>query len=200
VSNEVFPTLPGLEWGVMRTPNAPPVQKRSTPSRREFRARDAATVLYDYTLSYEFLRAAVAFSEWQTLTGFFERMGGSFDTFLFTDPDDNTVSAMQFGTGTGAQTQFQLVRTLGGAAGPVFDLNGTPQIFNNGVLQSTPANYSINSAGLVTFTAAPANGNPLTWTGSFYRRVRFARDQLEFRKFMQDFWDARKVELTQRPA
>jgi hypothetical protein len=56
-------------------------------------------------------------------------MYGGFDTFLFTDPDDNAVAAQTFGVGDGDQDAFQLVRTLGSFTEPVYDLNGAPSIY-----------------------------------------------------------------------
>lgn len=194
MSSSVYPTLPGLAWNVKRTTLMPKVQVRTTPSDREYRARDALLPRYQYTLSYEFLRGG-SLTEWQTLNGFFELMGGDFDSFLFTDPDDNAVVSQTFGTGDGSTVAFQLVRALGGFVIPVADVSGSPLIFKDGVVQSTPANYSIGATGLVTFTAAPSVGQALTWTGSFYRRCRFLRGQLELNKFMQDYWEAKKVEL-----
>lgn len=195
MSNSVYPVLPGLEFPVTRQVVPPPVTTFTTPSRREYRGRSATLPLYRYSLSYEFLRGDAVLAEWQTLEGFYKLMGGDFDTFLFTDPDDNAVAAMPFGTGNGSTTAFQLVRALGGFAEAIFDLNGAPLVFKAGVLQSTPSQYSVSSSGLVTFTAAPSAGQALTWTGSFYRRCRFSRGQLEFQKFMRDFWQAKKVEI-----
>lgn len=195
MSSAVYPTLPGLTFGVQRTVLAPPVMVRTTPSRREFRARDATVPLYQYSLVYEFLRSGAAWAELQTLVGFFNARGGSFDSFLFTDPDDCTVTSQLFGTGDGTAVAFQLVRSFGGFAEAVYDLNGAALIYVNGVVKTQPAQCTIGATGLVTFAAAPAVGAALTWTGVFYRRVRFLRDTLDFTKFMQDLWDARKVEL-----
>ncbi len=195
MSNSVYPTLPGLEFPVHRTVVPPPVTPFPTPSRREYRGRSATLPLYRYQLSYEFLRGDAVAAEWQTLEGFYKLMGGDFDTFLFADPDDSTVAAMTFGTGNGSTTAFQLVRTLGGFAEAIFDLNGAPQIFKAGVLQTLTTHYTISATGLVTFVTAPTAGQALTWTGSFYRRCKFSRSELEFKKFMRDFWDAKKVEI-----
>ena len=194
MSNTIYPTLPGLAFQVQRTVMAPPVHVRTTPSRREFRARDATVPLYSYTLVYEFLRAHSTWVELQTLVGFFNARGGAFDSFLFTDPDDSQATVQLLGTGNAATTQFTLTRSFGGFAESVDAVNGTVQIYVNGTVQAQPAQVTV-SGNLATFTTAPASGATLTWTGAFYRRVRFARDQLDTVKFMRDLWDARKVEL-----
>jgi len=129
----------------------------------------------------------------QQLAGFFLQRSGSFDTWLYTDPDDNTVALQGFGVGDGTTTQFQLVRSFGGFTEPIYDINGTPSIYKAGVLQGS--DYSINATGLVTFTVAPTGGQALTWTGSYYFRCRFLKDQLEFNQFMKQFWELRTMEF-----
>lgn len=198
MSNAVYPSLPGLRITVRRTVSMPPVSVRTTPSRREYRARDASLVKYRFNLSYEVLRSG-AEAELQSIEGFFKARGGRFDNFLFTAPDDNAVAAHLFGTGDGTTTQFQLLRTLGGYAEPVKDLNGAPQIFKAAVLQATPAAYSISSTGLVTFTSAPAAAAALTWTGAYYWRLRFDRDEMDLERFLHQLYELRSVDLVSDP-
>jgi uncharacterized protein (TIGR02217 family) len=193
MSSAVYPTLPGLAFGLQRSVLPPPVQVRTTPSRREFRALDATIPLYQYSLIYEFLRSRAALAELQTLVGFYNARGGAFDSFLFIDPDDTTVTAQLFGTGDGATMAFQLVRSFGGFAEAVTDLNGAPSLYKAGTLQSS--GYTVSATGLVTFSTAPTTGQALTWSGAFYRRCRFLGDRLDTTKFMRDLWEARKVEF-----
>lgn len=195
MSNAVFPSLPGLTWGQQRSVLAPPVTVKTTPSQREFRARDATIPRYQYSLVYEFLRSGGGFAELQQMVGFFNARGGSFDSFLYTDPDDNGVTAQAFGAGDGSSTAFQLVRSLGGFAEPVWDVNGVPLVYVAGVAKTPGADYTLSSTGVITFTSAPAAAAALTWTGSYYRRVRFLRDQADFNKFMQDLYELKKIEF-----
>src|ERR1700760_3970166 len=69
---------------------------------------------------------------------------GRGDNFLFTDPNDNTVTAAQFGTGDGTTTAFQITRPIGAAAQAdiIQNFNGAPQICINGTLQTS--GYSID--------------------------------------------------------
>lgn len=194
MSNAVYPTLPGLSFGVVRSPIWNTITKLST-SGREYRAARYTTPLYKYTLSYEFLRSASTYAELQTLVGFFNARRGSFDSFLFTDPDDNSVTAQLIGTGNGALTQFQLLRQFGGFSEPVYDLNGSPSVYVSGTLKTLGTDYTLSASGLITFSAALATGAAVTWTGSFYRRCRFLQDSLEFSKFMNLLWEAKKVEF-----
>lgn len=191
MSNLVFPTLPGLTFGVTKTPTWS-TRVQTAVSGKELRAAFWSLPIWQYTLVYEFLHADSR-AELQTLLGFFNARQGKFDSFLFNDPDDNTVTGQSFGTGDGATTAFQLVRTLGGVTEPVKDLNGAAQIYKAGVLQGS--GYTVSSTGLVTFTTAPTAGAALTWSGSYYWRVRFDMDALEVSKFMALLWDAKTVKF-----
>ena len=148
MSNAVYPTLPGLAWPVTRTPLWR-TTVQTTPSGREWRTSAMAFPRYRYTLTYEFLRSTAAYPHLQTLLGFFNSRRGGYDSFLFSDPDDRTVTAQAFGTGDGVSTQWQLVRTLGGFVEPVYALDGAPQIMVDGV----PTNLLLGGADLQTWMA-----------------------------------------------
>lgn len=191
MSNAVYPTLPGLTFPVGRVIVPPPVIVRTTPSQREYRARDATLPRYRYSLPYEFLRHRAATPELAALVGFYVKHGGPFESWLFLDDDDGAVTSAPFGTGNGIAVSFQLTRAFGGFAEPVVDVVGTPTIYVNGAPTSA---FSL-SAGVVTFTAAPGGGAALTWTGSFYRRCRFLGDTMDTAKFMAGLFEAKKVEF-----
>lgn len=195
MSNAVFPSLPGLTWNVVRRPRWSTVTKKSV-SGREFRAAQYSYPIWEYRLAYEVLRGRSALPEMQQLAAFFNARQGSFDTFLYTDPDDSSVTAQQFGTGDGTTTQFQLVRAFGGYTEPVFDLNGAPQVYKAGVLQTAGTNYMLDSAGLLTWVTAPTAGQALTWTGSYYWRCRFMQDAADFNQFMRQLWELKSLEFT----
>lgn len=195
MSNAIFPTLPGLKFGVSRTPTWS-TSKKVSVAGREFRAANMLYPIYRYKLQYEFLRdIRSGVDELRTLVGFFNARQGSFDSFLFNDPDDNTVAGQSIGTGNGSTTQFQLARTFGGATDPVYDVNGTASIYKAGVLQTVGTHYTISATGLVVFGTAPAAGQAITWSGSYYWRVRFEQDAEEFEKFMQQLWSTKSIEL-----
>lgn len=192
MSQLIFPSLPGLAWPVTRTVVAPPVKVKTTPSRREFRARDSTVPLYRYSVPFEFLRKAQAYQEWQQLMGFFNRVGGPFDDWLFDDLDDNTCTSQLFSIGDGATQSFQLARTFGGFLEPVYgpDPAGL-RIFVNG----TETAATVSSTGAVTLAAAPAANAELRWSGHFYWRCVFASESLEFSKSFASFYEARKVDF-----
>lgn len=194
MSNAVFPTLPGLLFNVVKQPEFSTKVQRAT-SGKELRAAFMQYPLWTFKLSYEFLRSAAAYTEMQTLLGFFTARQGMFDSFLFSDPDDNSVTDYQFGIGDGVTTKFQLTRAYGAFIEPVQNVNVLTNIKKAGTTLASPADYSIDANGLVTFVTAPAGGNALTWSGTYYFRVRFLQDVAEFNKFMQGLWDLKKLEF-----
>jgi uncharacterized protein (TIGR02217 family) len=167
-------------------------------SGRELRAAYYSAPLYKISLSYEVLRSN-ALQELQAMVGFFNARQGSFDSFLYLDPEDNAVTAQTFGVGTGGRTQFQLVRSLGGFVEPVLGPQltglGAVSIALNGVVQTLGLHYTLSVGGLVTFNAPPPSGHVLTWTGQFYYRVRFAQDSADFERFLHQLWALKKIEL-----
>ena len=121
MSNAIFPTLPGLQWDVKKTPQWSTKVQQSAGGK-ELRASYFSYPIYKYTLAYDVLRQVSAFQELQTLAGFFSARQGKYDSFLFQDPNDNAVPFASdtfpthgFGAGDGSTTAFQLQRT---AAGP----------------------------------------------------------------------------------
>lgn len=194
MSNAIYPTLPGLQLPVQRIAMPPPVQVRTTPSRREYRARDATLTRWQYGLSYEFLRSGRRGTELATLLAFYLAAGGPFSSWLFVDPDDSATTNQVFGTGNGSATAFQLLRSIGGFVEPVANIVGSPLIYKAGVLQTAGTHYTL-SAGVITFAAAPAAGAALTWSGSYYQRCRFLGDRLDAERFLAELWSAKKVEF-----
>ena len=199
MSNEVFPELAGLKWGVKRSPHFSTTVKESVGGR-EYRAMNRLYPSYHYRLAYEFLRDwRQGIDELRTLVGFFNARHGRFDSFLFDDPDDNYTENDTFGLGTGSTTAFQLARTFGGFAEPVYDLKAAPLIYKDGVKQTPTTHYTVSSSGLVTFVSAPASGAILKWTGGFYWRCCFDKDAADFEKFLQDLWDLKQCEFHSVP-
>lgn len=196
MSNVVYPSLLGLTPGISRSPVWTTAVHKSV-SGREVRGTYQFYPMYDFELSYEFLKDGVVGTEFAQLVGFFNARGGSWDSFLFTDPADSSVTAMNFGTGDASTTVFQLTRSFGAggftAVEPVQNLNSTPSIFVNGTLKTLTTDYTISSSGVVTFVTAPAAAAALTWTGTYYYRCRFRDDTLQFQKIVVGLWEVKKV-------
>lgn len=196
MSNAVLPTFAGLKWDKIMSPEFSTKTQRSV-NGRELRAAFMQYPLWTFKQAFEVLRDSASLLELQTLIAFFCSRNGSFDSFLFTNPDDYAVTAYQFGLGTGAATQFQLVRQVTGGGfsfvEPVQNVNAITGIYDNGtpVVEGAGAGkYTISSTGLVTFGTAPVAAHSLTWTGTYYYRVRFLNDKQDFKKLMMGLWSA----------
>lgn len=193
----VFPDLPGLAWSLIRTPEFSTATKKSV-SGKEQRVAYYSLPIWHYQLTYEFLRAD-ATQELQTLQAFFCSMYGSFDTFLYNDKSDNSVTNQSIGVGNGSTTTYQLIRTTS-AGGfsftePIYDVNVLTNVKVSGVTKTLGVDYTVSATGLITFAVAPSVSAPITWTGTFYRRLRFENDLLDFENFMYNLWSLKKVNL-----
>ena len=211
MSIAVFPSLPGLGWSLKRTP----IWKTRTSeaeSGKEARFTYWSAPRWQYELTFNGLRQGTrrlgTFGEFASLAGFFNARSGGFDSFLYTDADDNAVTGQAIGSGDGATTSFQLVRAFGGFVEPILAPNAVTAVYLAGVAQA-PASYAINAwgssaPGTVVFTAAPGAGVAISANFSFYFPCRFgtaqssgvaAEDTIDFEKFMATLYSAKSVKF-----
>lgn len=185
----VFPSLPGIAYPVKRAPRWSGTQQDALSGKR-VRTSYMTYPVYDYEVTFNFLRTTVNFQEWQQLAGFINEMAGSTGMFLYDDPNDDTVGTQDFGQGDGASTAFQLVRTLGGFTEPVF----FPNVISAVAVGGTPTvAYAVSNTGQIVFTTAPAGGALLTWAGTFYWGCRFDMDSFDFSNFMNQLFDLKSL-------
>jgi hypothetical protein len=81
---------------------------------------------WEYTMTYDYLPdrpVSVGETDLHTLMGFFLSRRGSFEAWLFRDPDDYTVTAGFQKIFDGVTVDFNLVRGMGGFYEPVGQLN-----------------------------------------------------------------------------
>jgi len=201
VSSFLYPAnLPGLTFGVVRQPVFN-TEYQQSPSLKASALALAPYPSVHFELTYEFLRDFGGTPDTRALIGLFNAMLGRADTFLFNDPDFNTVSGQLIGTSTGSTaTRYQMVATYQNAGGPgtpeaIQNFNGTPVIRDNGSVVSG-ANYTIDSLGGLTFSVSPVAGHTITADFSFYYRCRFDDDKVDWTKFMNQMWSADKVTFT----
>jgi phage-related protein len=86
-----------------------------------------------------------------------------------------SATALRFGTGEGARTQFLLVRPLAPGAAELVPATGwgaPPVLYLDGAPLVAGADYSLSASGLVTFTVSPVAGAVLTFTGAGERVCR----------------------------
>ena len=192
MSNEVFPSLPGLALGATKTPVFA-TKLQEAVSGREVRLAQRANPLWKFHFDFDYLNGLriSGVSQLETLLGFFMRHRGGFDSFLFEDTNDKAVIDQRIGTGNGANKVFQLVRTWGGFTQAVSNINAITNIKVGGV--ATTAYTASN--GVVTFTTAPASGKAVTWTGSYFYRAKFADDELEASNEIAKIWTAKGIDL-----
>ena len=195
MSNAIFPTLPGLKWGTTRTPQWS-TQVQQASSGREMRAAFWSYPRWKYSLSYEVLRAGNGLQELQQLVGFFNARRGSFDSFLYEDPDDCTATAQQFGVVETGRTVYQLARAFGGFVEPVTEPKAAGLVIKAGSTTLTAGtHYTLGTGGRITLLGGATAGQVLTWSGGFYWRCRFLQDSAEFDQFMRQLWAAKKIEF-----
>jgi uncharacterized protein (TIGR02217 family) len=204
MSYPIMPTLPiSMAKGLTKKPNfTSEGQETAAGMGNSFVAlKPFCTWDFDFDMDHITGNEAQAASVMAQFMGTYMACQGRVNLFLFTDPQDNTVTNMQFGTGDGTTTTFQLSRTIGGVAGAydiIQNVNGTPTIYING----TPTtSFTVSSTGIVTFSSAPANAAILTWSGSFYFLCRFADDTIDsVRSFTTnsgtDQWDISSIKFS----
>lgn len=199
MGNAVLPTLPGQAWGYVRKPVFN-TKIQPSVSGNELRGKFQQYPTYTFDLPIEVIRDSASLPELKALFGFFLSRNGSFDSFLYTDPDDCAVIDMPFGLGDGVTKDFQLTRAYGANgntfAEPVQNVNAITAIKDAGTVTAA---YTINSTGKVSFTTAPAVGHVLTWTGTFYYRCRFLYDEADFTKMSQGLWELKKLSFKGSP-
>lgn len=196
MSQAVLPALPGLTWQNTKAPEFS-TKIQTSVGQSEVRAAFSPYPIRKYSLQYNFLRSYGAFTELATLYGFFCARQGSYDSFLYDDPEDDAIADvapyMTFGTGDGVTTAFQLGRSLGSFFEPVYNTHSTPKIYIANVLKTSGPDYTISASGLVTFTSAPGLGLALAWSGTYYWRCRFEDDSLSFSEFASLFWEQKSL-------
>jgi hypothetical protein len=78
---------------------------------------------------------------------------------------------------------------LGDGFEPVYEpIWSTVSIFKDGAAQVPGTDFTLGANGGLTFTAAPANHSALTWSGSYYRRVRSDDDEPHFERIWPGAW------------
>ena len=173
-----MPMMPlSMASGLKKSPNFNTVrQKGPAGVNAAIALKPYPTWDFEFSLDHITGHEQTAASVVAQMLGTFMATAGGANLFLFTDPQDNTVTHAQFGVGDGASKSFQLSRNIYGAVDIIQNLNGTPTIYVGGTL-TAPA--SISATGVITFTNAPASGAVLTWSGSFYYLCRFSEDTLD---------------------
>lgn len=198
MSNKIFPEFQG--WSIEKTKT--PIWKSNvyeSESGRETRTQKWSFPRYRIELNYNFITdnsiqsVTLAKGELEKLQGFFNSVGGNFEDFLYRDDVENHCENQTFAVGDGVSIQFQLVRSLPDWIEPVRGIVEAPHIFINGE-ETTAFRYS--NTGLIIFDEAPPAGSLLSWSGSYYFRVRFENEELELEREWDGLWSGEISLLT----
>ncbi len=190
MSGFIFPSsLMGIGIGVKRIPVWSTMVQTSA-SGKETRASFQSSPRWRYEIPLNFARvlgfsAQTATNEMATIQAFYQSVLGKWDSFLYTDPYSNAAALTSFGTGTGLAGQTNQIKDIEGF--PIYDLNGTPSLYVNGTLQVVTTNYTLSN-GLVTWVTQPGAAATLTWSGAYYRRVRFDMDEFQMEQLCGLVW------------
>lgn len=200
MSDLLFPSFVGLTWPVQKRPVTSTIVQ-TTASGSELRASAWSSPLLEWGLAFDTLRTklllndlAAPYAEYEELADFYNAHGGRRESFLFNDLYDNTAVASVFGEGDGVRTVFTLGRTLAGLGAIQIGKAVTiTAVYIDGVATGA---YS-SSGNQITFSAAPAACAELSWSGTFYWRVRFRDDAADFANFVDQIWENRALWLRQ---
>lgn len=198
MSQYLYPSLQGQSIEVTKTAIWKGIIQKVI-SGKEVRTRLWSYPLYGISLKYNFLTdkdfninvSGIDSSDFETLLSFYNMVGGTFDNFLYLDPVDYTVTDETIGTADNSETQFQLTRSILTWTEPIFAI----KVITNIKVGGTPTtDYTVNDFGLVTFNTAPSSG-VITWTGEYYFRCRFAKEEIDFDRFLNNLYNCGSVDL-----
>src|SRR5258708_1434217 len=140
MSTAVLPALPGLAYPWKRSTMFR-TRRQTALSGKETRIADWAVPRYRWTLSYAGLRQGLllgSWSEYSQIESFFEQMKAGWDSFLYQDADDFSITGQFIGHGDGATKNLQLVRAIGTSPPMAVlapNLGATVVVYLNGVVQ-----------------------------------------------------------------
>jgi len=123
---------------------------------------------------------------------FYTRHKGSFDSFLFQNPNENPVTAEIFGSGDGAASVFYMGRSVDIGTGDCIVTPGsasfTRSIGGTGDFLSFTAYTIVENFGQITTNAVLPSGDVLRSNYNFRYRVRFKEDQLSREIFVPNLY------------
>lgn len=197
MSTAVLPSLAGLSIDLQRTAiwNT---NVQQAVSGKEARIAYMPYPRWQWQLTFNLLRSAATYNELQQLAGFFNARQGKFDTFLYQDADDNSVTSQAIGEGDGVTTSFQLVRTFGGFSEPVLAPNTVNAVYLNGVSQGAAGGswnftrWGNSPPGTIVFNTPPASGAVITADFSYYFPVRMDDDKILFQTIVPGMYENKK--------
>ena len=193
-----FPVLAGQGWSVHKKPTLSTIVA-SHASGREVRSPLYQYPLWEFEATFDGLDSAGSFpglgaQSLQTLMGFYLSSQGQFNTFLYNDPTDNSVTGQTIGTADGQQSVWPFVRTLGGFTEPVGWATTISNVYLNGVSQAS--GWRRVHPNSLVFANPPPNGDLITADFSYNFLCRFLDDSEDFDQFMSGLWQVASLKFS----
>lgn len=206
----VYPVFPGITWPFNRSPFHSTLSQESTAGP-EMRQANKKGARWKWTLVYEYLfddyNQPGVTTNWakQQLEWFFNWCQGSAQSFLYTDPNDNTIitAPMSLGNGNGTQTAFPLFRYKTDNILTPTQIFGVEylqfvtnlKVYLNGTLQGGGTYTLTQPPSVITFNTAPTSAQNVTYTCQFQFLCKFSQDTLEFSRAWNGLWQCHKLEF-----
>lgn len=204
MSNLVFPipTLPAGSrgWPINKYPSFNTIVETPAAQRGETMISTTPYPIWQFQMTFPKISGTFndPTSYLAQLTGFFIKVKGQAATWLYDDNVDNTISASapaSFGLGDGVTKTFQITRPIAGGQDIIQNINGVPSIYIAGVLKTAGTDYSVDTLGVITFTAAPALNAVLAWSGKYYFRCRFTKDATDqLSNIFTNYWTLQQLD------
>lgn len=208
--------FPGVEWNVTKSAQWGTGEQSTRTGRRAaivYQARPIWHFKFTFAVIRDQSDAAhlarnvartAPYSEFQTLVSFCLGRYGKGLPFFITDPFDNLVTAQTIMASTTAgTTDFQMVRSFGngGFVEPVGGINtGAANVVRIDGTPTTAYTANLPYDGWIRFTGAAATtlatgSHVITADFSYYFKVAFEKDALDFHTSMIDRWEAKSVNM-----
>jgi uncharacterized protein (TIGR02217 family) len=207
VSTVAFPSLPGQTWPVIRTAIWQSRAQQSI-SGKILNIADWSQPKWQWEVTFSALRgynATLLAAEIQNIQGFFNSRQGRFDSFLYSDTNDRSVTGSTIGTGDSTVRTFQLVRSLGGFSENILAPTTVTAVYvgSSSIASSkwSVAQWGVGGTtapGIITFTTgnAPTTGQVVTADFTYAWPVSFNDDAMSFEEFVKKIWALKAVRWT----
>ena len=127
----------------------------------------------------------------RTLGGFTEPVSGA---YVDSNPPTNTIDYGSVAISPGATVDYGSVAS---APSAFIDYSSTPIADTHFYVSGVEVSAVIDpTTGMVEFDAAPANGQPITWTGPFYKLCEFDDPTLDINKFAHQYFELNKLKFS----
>ena len=139
-------------------------------------------------------------AETNNIWRFYTRKKGAFDSFLFSNPNENPVTAETVGSGDGSRSVFYLGQSVDVATGDLIAVSGSTSLKRSvgGTGDFLPFSaFTIDDPiGQITTTSPLPLNDVIRADYQFYYRVRFKDDTLTREAFASELWRY-GIELTE---